>query len=252
MDLEALYGFGVTAVLVAAGGVFIALLFVTAPYGRHARGGYGPGLPARWAWFVMELPSPACFLYAYLQGDHAGAPLPLLFLGLYQVHYLQRTFLFPLLMRQTDKPQPLTTVALAIVFNTVNGLLNGFAVSHVAARGSEWLLDPRFGLGIALFVVGYGVNQHSDAVLRALRRPGETGYKIPKRGLFRFVSSANYFGELVEWTGWAIATWSGAGLAFAVFTAANLVPRALDHHRWYREQFPDYPPERRAILPGLL
>jgi hypothetical protein len=30
------------------------------------------------------------------------------------------------------------------------------------------------------------------------------------------------------------------------------VPRALAHHRWYRTTFPDYPPARTAIIPGLL
>jgi len=30
------------------------------------------------------------------------------------------------------------------------------------------------------------------------------------------------------------------------------VPRAIHHHRWYRRQFPDYPPSRRAILPFVL
>ena len=29
------------------------------------------------------------------------------------------------------------------------------------------------------------------------------------------------------------------GLAFCVFTAANLIPRARSNHRWYREKFPD-------------
>ena len=57
--------------------------------------------------------------------------------------------------------------------------------------------------------------------------------------------------RLAFWTGWAVATWTFAGAAFALFTAANLVPRARAHHRWYRETFPDYPPERAAILPGL-
>jgi 3-oxo-5-alpha-steroid 4-dehydrogenase 1 len=43
-----------------------------------------------------------------------------------------------------------------------------------------------------------------------------------------------------------------AGLAFAVWTAANLIPRALAYHRWYRQEFYDYPPQRKAILPFVL
>ena len=70
--------------------------------------------------------------------------------------------------------------------------------------------------------------------------------------MYGFVSCPNYLGEVMIWTGWAIATWSLAGLSFAVFTAANLVPRALANHRWYRETFPDYPRTRRAVIPWLL
>ncbi len=72
---------------------------------------------------------------------------------------------------------------------------------------------------------------------------------MPRGGLYAFISCPNYFGEIVEWTGWAIATWSVAGASFALWTAANLIPRARAHHRWYREQFADYPAERRAVLP---
>jgi protein-S-isoprenylcysteine O-methyltransferase Ste14 len=92
----------------------------------------------------------------------------------------------------------------------------------------------------------------SDRALRALRAPGESGYAIPRGGAFEWVSCPNYLGELLEWFGWAIATWSIAGLAFALYTAANLGPRALAHHAWYRERFPGYPPRRRALIPFVL
>jgi protein-S-isoprenylcysteine O-methyltransferase Ste14 len=95
------------------------------------------------------------------------------------------------------------------------------------------------------------LNKQADRTLRKLRGPGETGYKIPRGGAYTWVSCPNYLGEIVEWLGWALATWSPAGLAFAAYTAANLVPRALANHRWYRERFPDYPAERRAVIPYL-
>ena len=96
------------------------------------------------------------------------------------------------------------------------------------------------------------MNRSADRTLRGLRRPGETGYKIPQGGLYRWVSSPNYLGEIIEWFGWALATWSMAGLAFALYTTANLAPRAIQHHRWYHEQFPDYPAERRALVPYVV
>ena len=104
---------------------------------------------------------------------------------------------------------------------------------------------------VLLFAAGLTLNARSDRTLRLLRRSGG-GYRIPQGGGFRYVSSPNYLGEMIEWTGWAIATWSLAGTAFALYTFANLAPRAFANHRWYRETFPDYPPERRALLPFVL
>jgi hypothetical protein len=86
-------------------------------------------------------------------------------------------------------------------------------------------------------------------MLIALRRPGETGYRVPRGWLFERVSCPNYFGEILEWFGYALASWSLAGLAFALFTAANIGPRAFAHHRWYHRTFPGYPPQRKALIP---
>jgi hypothetical protein len=65
------------------------------------------------------------------------------------------------------------------------------------------------------------------------------------------VSCPNYLGEIVQWFGWALLGWSLPGLAFALFTLANLAPRAYAHHRWYLATFPDYPRDRAALLPNL-
>jgi 3-oxo-5-alpha-steroid 4-dehydrogenase 1 len=46
--------------------------------------------------------------------------------------------------------------------------------------------------------------------------------------------------------------WNLPALSFAVWTAANLIPRSLSHDRWYRERFPNYPRERKAVIPFVL
>jgi steroid 5-alpha-reductase/3-oxo-5-alpha-steroid 4-dehydrogenase 1 len=93
------------------------------------------------------------------------------------------------------------------------------------------------------------LNLESDARLLSLRAPGEAAYKIPRGGLFAWVSCPNYLGEIAEWVGWALASWSIGGAAFAFYTAANLAPRAASHHAWYRRTFSDYPAERKALVP---
>lgn len=52
-----------------------------------------------------------------------------------------------------------------------------------------------------------------------------------KGGMFYFVSGANYFGESLEWVGFALACWTLAAAAFAFFTVVFLGSRAIRHHR---------------------
>src|SRR6059058_1632327 len=78
---------------------FVGLRFVTAPYGRHGRDGWGPTVPARLGWLVMEAPAPVVFAAVYLTGPHRAAAVPLVLLALWELHYVQRAFVYPFLMR---------------------------------------------------------------------------------------------------------------------------------------------------------
>ncbi len=230
---------------------FVSLRFVTAPYGRHARAGWGPALAARVGWLVMESPAPLLFLALFLLGPGRAGAAPLAFLALWESHYLYRSFVYPFTIRG-DRRMPIAIALLAIAFNVLNAYVNAPWISAFGDYPASWLGDPRFLAGAALFLGGLALNVSSDRALRRLRAPGGSGYAIPRGGAFEWVSCPNYLGEILEWSGWALATWSLAGLAFALYTAANLAPRALAHHAWYRERFPDYPPRRRALVPFVV
>jgi steroid 5-alpha reductase family enzyme len=136
--------------------------------------------------------------------------------------------------------------------NVLNSYLNARWISHLGDYPLAWLTSGPFIAGVLLFMVGWLINQHADRTLFRLRVPGESGYKIPHGGLYRWVSCPNYLGEILQWVGWAVATWSLAGAAFAVLTMANLLPRAMAIHRWYRARFADYPKSRHAVFPYVL
>jgi steroid 5-alpha-reductase/3-oxo-5-alpha-steroid 4-dehydrogenase 1 len=200
----------------------------------------------------MECPAVLLWAAVFFSGPHPFAPGSFALMLVWMLHYVHRTFIYPLRIRVGAKGTPVVIVATAIAFNSLNAFVNAGQVGHAHRYDLAWLGDARFILGVALFLAGFAMNHHSDAILLSLRKPGETGYKIPRGGMYRWVSCPNYLGELCEWLGWALATWSFAGLAFAAYTAANLIPRALDNHRWYRETFEDYPKDRRAVIPFLL
>jgi protein-S-isoprenylcysteine O-methyltransferase Ste14 len=201
---------------------------------------------------IMESPSFLLMIVLFVFGNRQGNLTAFIFLLMWEMHYVNRTFIFPFRMRGARKGITLIPVILGVVFNIGNGYLNGrylFTLSE--PYGLDWLMDPRFIIGAVLFFVGYGINMKSDGVLRSLRKPGETEYKIPQKGMFRYVTAANYFGEIIEWTGFAIATWSPAALVFLIWTAANLIPRAISQHKWYKKEFPDYPASRRILIPYI-
>ncbi|XP_022086051.1 3-oxo-5-alpha-steroid 4-dehydrogenase 1-like [Acanthaster planci] len=168
------------------------------------------------------------------------------------IHYLQRTFIFGLLLNGTSKI-PVHVFRMSATFCALNGYMIGRYQTEYAVYDADWLTDPRFVIGVALFFIGMAINIHSDHILRNLRKPGETGYKIPRGGLFEYVSGANYFGEIVEWTGFALACWTLHTAAFAFFTAGYIgVIKAFAHHRWYLAKFEDYPKSRKAVIPFLI
>jgi 3-oxo-5-alpha-steroid 4-dehydrogenase 1 len=232
----------------------LLLVFITAPYGRHFRPGWGPTLNDHLGWVLMELPTVAVFVPIFFAGDHCAETVPLILLGFWLTHYLYRTFIFPFRIRSSNKHMVAVIVLLGAMFNTLNAYINSRQLSQFGSYELSWLVDPRFALGVITFVTGLVINRRADRILLQLRdstgKPGD--YKIPYGSLYRYVSCPNYLGEIIQWTGFAILTWSLPGLAFALYTLANVGPRALANHAWYKKNFSDYPPERRALIPFLL
>jgi 3-oxo-5-alpha-steroid 4-dehydrogenase 1 len=239
---------------------FVYLLFVAAPYGRHGRGGWGPLVKARFGWVLMECPTvlvfSGVFLGSALYTEHVNTQTAVgwVFLAMWLTHYVYRSFAFPMLIKDPGR-MPLVIALSGVFFNLVNaGINSGYLYGFAPAYGPTWFTDPRFLIGAAMFATGFAIHVHSDHVLRGLRKPDDPPktYRIPNAGLFRYVSAPNYFGEMLQWAGWAIATWSLPGLAFFLWTVANLAPRARANHRWYLEKFTEYPKGRKALVPFVV
>ncbi len=249
---EAVFNTFILGWMAIAAIIFISLFFIDAPYGRHEQGKGGASISDRMGWVIMELPAVAVIALYFLMSDRTHSPVALAFLFLWEFHYIYRTFIFSSLLRG-NKTMPWIIVGSGFCFNIVNGYINGYGLFNLKPEYSlDWFADPRFIIGTVLFFGGFATHFTADHILRNLRQPGETGYKIPQGGLYRWVSCPNYLGEIMTWGGWALATWSLGGLAFFVWSVANLLPRTLSHHKWYQETFPDYPRNRKAVIPFIL
>lgn len=249
--MNILYNYSIILIFSFAVVVFILLFFISAPYGKFSRKGWGPAIKSKWAWMIMEFPSPALMFFFFINSDNKNL-LQVIFLCLWLAHYLHRTFIYPFSQSGKEKAYPVLLVVMAFVFNCLNGYVNGYGVFHIYSYDLSYLLTWQFISGIVFFVTGFIINKISDEKLRNFRKRSPAEYVVPYGCLFKYISCPHYFGEIIEWAGWAIMTWSLPGLAFFVFTFANLLPRAVSSHKWYKSYFPDYPSDRKAVIPFLI
>ena len=252
--------------LLAIGFAFAALILLSSFFGTAQYGGRfgatqkGFKLGSKVGWIVMEIPGLAVFPIVFFLGRNAFEPVPLFFLGIWMMHYTNRALITPLLMRVqpgTKSSFDISVVLLGWVSLSLHGYFNAAYISELGDHfGNEWFRDPRFAVGLVIYLCGFVLNVRSDSILRNLRSknpsPDEPRYKIPYGGGFRFVTCPQYLGEITAFVGLAVMTWNLGAVFILALTVANLVPRALYTHKWFHKNFDDYPKDRKAIIPYVL
>lgn len=228
--------------------VFICLFFVKAGYGYLSSAKWGPVLNNKLAWILMEAPAFFCMLFytlrdvfGYSTASNNSKLVLYIIAGLFLLHYFQRTFIFPLLMRGKGT-MPIAVMLMGMVFNCLNSWFIGKWLFTYAPDGFyplSWLGSWQFILGTLLFFAGMFINLQSDHIIRSLRAPGDNKHYIPRKGMYKYVTSANYFGEIVEWLGFAVLSWSSCGFLFFFWTFCNLAPRSKSLTQKYEQEFGD-------------
>ena len=123
--------------------VFVALHFFEAGYGYLFDRRYGPPVPNKVGWVVMESPVFVAMCVLWAMSERQWDVVPLVLFSLFQLHYFQRSFIFPMLMRGKSK-MPLGIVALGFVFNTLNALMQGGWIFYLAPTDyyADWFSKP--------------------------------------------------------------------------------------------------------------
>ena len=227
--------------------VFPINLIYKAPYGKHSTKKWGKSIDNKTGWILMELPALlTCPLIYFAIVEEITLNIGFIFLWI--LHYFNRTIIYPLRIKTKGKKIPIAIVASAFSFNMVNGILNGYFLTLVELDSISHMY---LILGLIIFIIGIYINISSDNILIKLRT-NQKGYVIPKGKLFNYVSCPNFFGEIIEWLGFAIMTLNPGSISFLIWTICNLIPRSKAHHKWYQENFKDYPKKRKAVIPYLL
>lgn len=198
--------------------------------------------------------------------------------AMFFIHYFNRCIVYPLRMKKGSSPVNLTVFSCAFLFCTINGFLQAQNYCQFQTYTINYHTNLHFRIGVTVWFIGFFINLQSDSILRNLRNHEDEidtsssssittshstktdciktitipKYKIPYGGLFNHVSCANFFGEILEWFGYAIASSSVAAWAFWFFVCANLIPRGIAHHKWYLQKFDEYPKDRYAVIPFIM
>lgn len=252
--------------LLLVGFVIAALIYLGNRYGTAKYGGRfgeskaGFRLSSKMGWILMELPALIVFPIVFFMGRNAMETVPLFFLALWTFHYMNRAIVNPLLMRTAPGSKNSFDPSVMISGWLVLALHSYLNAAYISEYGDfyqvDWFTDPRFIVGMWIYVFGFTLNVRSDSILRNLRSknpaPDEPRYKIPYGGMFKYVTCPQYLGEMLSFVGLVVMTWNLGALFVLLVTAANLIPRALVTHKWFKKNFDDYPPERKAVIPFVI
>ena len=227
--------------------IFPINLIYKAPYGKHSTKKWGKTIDNKTGWVLMEFPALiTCPLIYYIVVEEISLSIGFIFIWI--THYFNRTIIYPLKIKTKGKKIPIAIVASAFFFNVINGILNGYFIATIPFESISFTCIL---IGFIIFIIGLFINISSDNTLIKLRT-NQKGYVIPKGGLFNYVSCPNFFGEIIEWLGFAIMTLNLGSISFLIWTICNLIPRSKAHHNWYKENFEKYPSKRKAVIPYLL
>jgi protein-S-isoprenylcysteine O-methyltransferase Ste14 len=227
--------------------IFPINLIYKAPYGKHSTKKWGKTIDNKTGWILMEFPALiTCPLIYYIVVEEISLSIGFIFIWI--THYFNRTIIYPLKIKTKGKKIPIAIVASAFFFNVINGILNGYFIATIPFESISFTCIL---IGFIIFIIGLYINISSDNTLIKLRT-NQKGYVIPKGGLFNYVSCPNFFGEIIEWLGFAIMTLNLGSISFLIWTICNLIPRSKAHHNWYKENFENYPSKRKAVIPYLL
>ncbi len=187
----------------------------------------------------------------FLSGSNLLGVTNMVLYSLFSVHYLFRGLIAPMLFRYSHAKMSILIPLSTLLANSIyHFTIADFIGSAFYCK--NYLFDPRFLIGIFLFITGLVINWSADIQLMLLRSSRhDKDYVLPQGVLFSLISCPNYFGECLEWLGWAIASWSLSGLVWWLYTVSCLVTRAKHNHNWYKDQFTNYPYRRTAIIPFL-
>ncbi|WKX93053.1 hypothetical protein Q1695_010800 [Nippostrongylus brasiliensis] len=226
----------------------------------------GPQVPWKTV-FLLEYAGPL-FIYPifyfrpnWIYGE-GGANQPYHFAVTYaficwSIHYAKRLFETQFIHRFSNGTMPRFNLVKNCSYYWGFAAFVAYFVNHPAYT-PPYFGDAQVYVGLTGFAIAEFGNLSIHILLRNLRPPGTRERKIPRPDgnpmslLFNFVSCPNYTYEVLSWLSFTIMVQSLPSLLFTLAGFVQMTIWAQNKHRAYKKEFPEYPKERKAIVPFLI
>ena len=182
----------------------------------------GAGVNSR-AGLALAYATPV-FVYIALWVE-GGSPRTLYHLavfGAFLFHFVRRIFEVSF-VNSYSRPTPLR--ALVIIASLYGGIAASCAFFQVRTF-SQPTSQPIFILGVLIFALGEVLNAYHHLLLARLRPLAVRTYGVPRGGLFGWVASPHYLGEILSFVGYAMMSGVLPVWGNAVVVTAYLGSRA--------------------------
>ena len=223
-------------------------------YSKFAQGvEVGFPIPSRTAMLLFYAPAGLVAVY-HLFSHHSAATSiiedrTLLAAVLMLLHFGKRCLEVLFLHKFSGETPMMSVVFISVLYILASNSCVHYAAS-VAPFAAAGINETLRAVGLVLFVVGELGNLYHHHLLASLRKPGETGYKVPRGGGFEFVAAPHYMFELVSWLGVSLVTQHWIVNGFFIGMALYLADRARGQSEWNRTKLKDeYPASRGNMIP---
>ena len=250
--------------------IFITLFFVKAYYGKFFNDynkyrSFIPTISSRTSWIIQECPCVFITIFYLFKYFNSTSIINSILLLAFLIHYIHRTFIFPFKIKNS-KNNPIEITLMAFTFCFFNAIMINRSIllfsNYFNNDSNDFILSIiQILIGYFIFFVGMYINIKHDYLMISFRKKNKdkSEYILPRGYLYELISCPNYFGELLEWLGFAILTGTFSGFVFFISTFANLFPRAIKYHNWYKNKFKDEfnnkkdnVKDRKAIIPYII
>ncbi|KAG6601242.1 3-oxo-5-alpha-steroid 4-dehydrogenase 2, partial [Cucurbita argyrosperma subsp. sororia] len=162
------------------------------------------------------------------------------------LHFVKRNFEVLFIHKYSGKMALDSALIISLSYFSSTALM--IYAQELSRTLPEPSIDLKF-IGISLFLIGIIGNFYHHYILSQTRKKGETGYKIPKGGLFCVVICPHYLFEITVYFGFALISQTIYSLCFAIATAMYLGGRSYATRKWYLSKFEDFPQHIKALVP---